>query len=82
MCVSGVNVASVLEHVYVLWGGGQCCLCSCSCVGGNVASVYVHVDVLVCQCCLCSFLCARRVNSGSVHVNVHVLRADQRCLCS
>jgi len=64
VCVSGVNVASVLEHVYVLWGGGQCCLCSFSCVGGNVASVYVHVYVLVCQC-------ARRVNSGSVHVNVY-----------
>ena len=63
MYVSGVNVASVLEHVYVLWGGGQCCLCSCSCVGGNVASV--HVDVYA--------LGERGVIVASVHFHVYVL---------
>ena len=78
----GVNVASVHLHMYVLREGQccpcscPCCPCSCPCVSTiNVASGHVHVYVF-------GDGNVAAVHVASVHVNVHVLRADQRCLCS
>ena len=71
----GVNVASVHRHMYVLRRV-------------NVSRVHVHVLgrsmlPLVMSMCMClgeGNVVA--VHVASVHVNAHVLNADQCCLCS
>ena len=88
----GVIVASVHFHVYVLgkWGSMLPLFISiCMCYGRvNVARVHVHalgrsMLPLVMSMCMClGDGNVAAVDVASVHVNVHVLRADQCCLYS